>query len=367
MIAIKDFCTQGNNIWQELIGVSSVGGNFILQNMSRVEEITIAVSSESPADVSGNSIKPNAVYTLQNNGEKVWVRSGQPALISISRLEYENKPYNVAIAQYALDGHRPLDKFGTIRAVTTAIAPIEVYEGGQIFGRYNYISAGSSDTLYISSSDSGDTNRLFTVSGLAAPGEEQTIKVTTDGTDGQTAVQIPGTWYRVWRAEHDSDEGNDLAGTVYVHTNPTPVNGVPVGSQFRIQVSADSNQSLMALFTIPLGKVGFLHRGELGVALEGNAGALAENARIQYQSRRVGKLFKVKKEVGLMIGGSSLYKDPRTFPDIIPALTDIRILVTSVTALMDITSAFDIELVDQEMLPAQLLSDIQQPIVMPTP
>lgn len=70
--------------------------------------------------------------------------------------------------------------------------------------------------------------------------------------------------------------------------------------------------------------------------------------------RRIGGVFKVKKVFTLIVGGTSIYTDKRSFPDIIPELTDIKISVDSVSEAMGVWATFDIQLFDKESLPLSL-------------
>jgi len=114
----------------------------------------------------------------------------------------------------------------------------------------------------------------------------------------------------------------------------------------------------MALYTIPKGKVGFLFRGELGASRAATSG----ESRCAYYSRRFGKVFKIKKRVNLSNSGTSVYQDDRSFPDIIPSLTDIKLRVESVSSNgTGIFGTFDILLIDEGQFNTTYLQAIGQP------
>ena len=114
----------------------------------------------------------------------------------------------------------------------------------------------------------------------------------------------------------------------------------------------------MALYTIPKGFVGFLYRGEIGASRSISSG----EARCAYYSRMYGKAFRVKKRVNLTNAGNSIYQDARSAPDIIPALTDIKLTVESVSANnMGIFGTFDIMLVAESKFSDTYLTAIGQP------
>ena len=80
-----------------------------------------------------------------------------------------------------------------------------------------------------------------------------------------------------------------------------------------------------------------------------------------YYSRRYGKVFKIKKRVNILNSGSSIYQDERSFPDIIPALKDIRLTVESVSVNdVGVFGTFDVLLIDEDLFPDSYLTAIGQ-------
>jgi hypothetical protein len=252
-----------------------------------------------------------------------------------------------------IEGFSVQDKFGANPIIEPATDPEDIWEFG---GVYNYDTAGTAPIQYISSSDAAD-NQTISVLGLDIDGYEVAQEIVVNG---QTNVVLPTPLWRVYRMENESDDGNDVQGILYCHTDPTPTNGVPLDANVRAIINNGQNQTLMALYTIPRGKVGFLYRGELGIQLSGGTSALADYARFHYESRRRGKVFKIKKAIDCIVGGSSTYQDSRSFPDIIPDLTDIRLRVQEVSTDMGVWGAFDILLVDERHISEGYLTAIGQ-------
>jgi hypothetical protein len=122
---------------------------------------------------------------------------------------------------------------------------------------------------------------------------------------------------------------------------------------------APHNQTLMTLYTIPKWKVWFLKRWE--VWLYGNAGDLAEHCHFQYQSRIFWKQFTVKKAINCILWWNSIYQDEKTFPDIIPALTDLKVSVVIVSKAMWVWATLDILIVDESEFTDEYLEWIGQP------
>ena len=58
-------------------------------------------------------------------------------------------------------------------------------------------------------------------------------------------------------------------------------------------------------------------------------------------------------------GGSALYQDSKSFPDLLPAFTDIRLNVELVTEEMGVWAAFEILLVDETLFEDSFISSTQ--------
>ena len=266
------------------------------------------------------------------------------------------KPFELAVSEGNVHGYSTIDKFGVNPLVETTTTPEDVWEFG---GVYNYDTDSTAPIKYISSSDALDVGQSIIVQGLDFEGY---LVSQVAVTNGQNNVTLNDSLWRVFRMFNNSSVGNSLTGILYCHTDPTPTNGVPSNLNVRAIIDDGNNQTLMSLYTIPRGYVGFLYRGEIGIGTEGNVNGLNEYAHIHYESRRYGKVFTVKKSLDLIVT-SGYFQDERSFPDVIPALTDIRIRVISVSENMGLWATFDIMLVDEKMLNREFLESIGQPFL----
>jgi len=212
-----------------------------------------------------------------------------------------------------LEGYSIIDKFGENPDIDTGTVPEDIWEYG---GLYNYDAINTAPIVSLVSDNTLDTMDII-VTGLDIAGIEvtQTIKLT-----GTTRVALTTPLWRVYRMANVGATGEDINGTVYCYTS---TGNVPLAAEIRAMIYDGNNQTLMALVTIPLGKVGFLFRGELGGSRSNTAGEV----RSAYYSRRVGKVFRIKKRINLVNSGTSIYQDERYFPDVIPALTDVKLTV----------------------------------------
>lgn len=252
------------------------------------------------------------------------------------------------VSKGKVPGHSVVDKFGENPDVDTGSSE-DIWEFG---GLYIYDTDGTAPIQYLSSDNVSDTEPIK-VTGLDINGDEveQTITLI-----GQTNISLTTPLWRVYRLENEGV--NDIVGTVYCHTDPTPTLGVPLANSVRAIVTNGNNQSLMALYTIPKGYIGFLYRGELGASRSVSAG----EAQTAYYSRRLGKVFKIKKRINISNSGSSIYQDARSFPDIIPSFTDIKLSVESVSNNNSgLFGTFDILLIEETLFPVSFLQAIGQP------
>lgn len=261
-----------------------------------------------------------------------------------------SKPFELAVTMGMVEGYSTIDKFGLNPLITTTTDPEDIWEGG---GTYIYDADGTAPIVSLASS--GADVQPITIEGLDIDGNfiEQTITLT-----GTTRAALTTPLWRVYRM---SNAGNvSLIGTVYCYTGTgtVPTTGDP---EVRAIIDNGNNQTLMSLYTIPKGKVGFLYRGELGIEYENVPGADAHFMRCIYQSRRYGKVFTIKKSITLLTLGTAVFQDRRSFPDIIPALTDIKLTAKIVSENMGAWGTFDIMLVDETNFTPEFLTAIGQP------
>ncbi len=265
----------------------------------------------------------------------------------------------LAMSQGLIDGYLSVDKFGAVEDIPTNNGADITAIGGD----YTFDTRGTAPITHLSSSSTADVGISWDVHGLNILGErvQQTVI-----SNGQNGVALSTPLWRVFTTENaDGDDlagGKDAVGEIYIGTESSPSGGVPAQANQRVKILIGTGRTLQAIYTIPLGYVGFLLRGELGVNLSGNASALAENASCGYYSRRNGKRFTLKKRVTCMVGGgSAVYQDVRNIPDVIPALTDVKLRADNVTKTMGMFGTANILLVPEDKIPSARLAEINQP------
>jgi hypothetical protein len=261
-----------------------------------------------------------------------------------------NRSFELACSMGLIPGYSKVDKWGINDEITTASDPEDVWEGG---GLYNYDADGTAPIVSLASDNGADTQEIY-IEGLDINGVLVTQNITLAGT---TRVALTTPLWRVFRMENEGT--TNLVGTVFCYTGVGTVPSIG-DAEVRAIIDDGNNQTQMAIYTIPAGKVGFLYYGDIAMAFSsGPTGG--EFARVTYRSRRFGKVFKIKKTITLTSGGSTIFQDYRRFPDIIPAKTDIRINVQEVSATMGVSASIDLLLINEDQFTPAYLAAIGQP------
>lgn len=202
----------------------------------------------------------------------------------------------------------------------------------------NYTYPTSAATNYLSSSDAGDTQEI-TIVGLDANWNEQTV---TQNVNGQTKTEIGSgkTWIRVYQAYNSN--GTDITGDVYIYEDDTVTDGIPdTISKVKARINNGNNQSLMALYTVPNGKTGYIFQ------LKGSISSKKDvKSVMKLFIREFGKVFRVQDIFGLQgTGDSSTDRDYLGYIKC-PAKTDIKISADTNTNDTAISASFEIILID---------------------
>lgn len=144
-------------------------------------------------------------------------------------------------------------------------------------GLYPWSSLDDAETIYVKSTSSSDTGSIV-VEGL----DENWNRITQTKTmTGTTAVTLDSTMRRVFRMEYSDTTNN--AGTITARV--TSGSGTIVA-----QVEAGDNQTLMCVYTVPVGYVGHL----LQYSFSCEKGS---DAQIDMVTREPGSVFKIKSEM----------------------------------------------------------------------
>lgn len=197
-------------------------------------------------------------------------------------------------------------------------------------GAYSYLAAAAQ--LTVSSSNANDASggtgaRTVQLYGLDGSYDEIEETATLNG---QTAVTTTNSFLRIFRIiVRTAGSGDANAGDIYAGTG-TVTAGVPANIFAKVLVG--KNQTLMCLWTVPLGKRAFL--AGLFVTSQGNAAATAE---IRLIARPQGEVFQTKDDFVISQAGGPavLY---HAVPVFFEPKTDIEVRAVASTGTMDVSA-----------------------------
>ena len=231
-------------------------------------------------------------------------------------------PFNQMVAEGNITGHAFVHKFGYNPDIDTATDPETIWSHG---GLYPWGALdGAAQTLYVKSSSASDTMPV-TFYGLDNNGVEISDTVTLTGT---VAVTTTKQFKRIYRAFVTNTVEN--VGEITWHT--ASGTGTVVCA-----IAAGEGQTLMALYSIPAGKTGYLYTGDCSLNLN-------KEITIKFYVRYPGSPFRIAHVVELS-GTSYRYDFP--FPPTLPAGTDIEVRVDNANDNnCRVAANFDILLID---------------------
>ncbi len=267
-----------------------------------------------------------------------------------------SKGFELAVTQWLVPGNWKIDKYWTNETITTISDPEDVRE---VWWIYNYDDNNTAPIAFLSSSDAAN-NQIIEVIWLDIDWYEIIQSITLNWLNN---VTLPTPLWRVYRMQNI--DITSPIWTVYCHIDAALTLWVPTIANTRAIInnthSLPNNQTLMTILTIPKWKVWFLYKWEVWLKMTWWPSDVAEYWHFHYHSRRYWKTFLVKKAVDCIVWGSSVYQDKRSFPDIIPSLTDIKITIVEVSVDMWVWATFDILLVDETEFTNEYLAEIWQP------
>ena len=233
------------------------------------------------------------------------------------------KPYYLEVAKGNIPGSSIVNKFGQNDALNSSTYE-DVWDGG---GTYSYpADATASITKVVSTSASDITD--VEVQGLSVDG---TLTVQTMTLTGTTPVTLTTALWRVFRMKN-------VGATAWIG-DVTATDAVGTTDYAKVQIG--NEQTLMALYTIPLGYTGYLLQGTN--MLIGTNRAYSITGRMTM--RQYGGVFQLKKTFGLQADGNSYIDVISPLPGAMPAKTDIRVSAIS-SATGGINTTFAILLVE---------------------
>jgi len=227
------------------------------------------------------------------------------------------------IAEGIVTGHSVVQKFGQNAAIGTG-AYEDIWDGG---GTYPYPANGTAPVTHIYSTAADTTD--IEVQGLDITGA---LTVQTKTLNGTTVVALDTALWRVFRMKNVGTVNN--AGIVHATVSDKATSYA--------QIAIGNNQTLMALYTIPLGKTGYLYQGTNNII--GTNRGYSISGRLWM--RPYGLVFQLKKTFGLSSDGTGFINIVNKIPAKMPARTDIRVDAISSAAGGGLNTTFEILLID---------------------
>lgn len=261
-----------------------------------------------------------------------------PALAFASDFGSSWGAFFLRVASGELDGYSTMNKFGTAGDIDTGDDHQMIWDGNTVGIKTAYVWPTTASIDSISSSEDTDTVDMV-VYGVDGDYVEVMQTVTLSG---ETRVALGTPLMRVFRAYNAGATGSDLDGNVYIYENGDITEGVPDDlTTVKAVVQLGLNQTLMALYTIPAGKTGYLGFGY--VNLDRN-GTYASDVR--FWQRAQGGVFRIANDVALNSDSTSFIPFHYYVPIRIPEKTDMFVEADTTLNNTAVSAGFDIILVD---------------------
>jgi hypothetical protein len=235
-----------------------------------------------------------------------------------------------------------IHKFGNAPDFDATDGTVTIWDGandGDI-DQMRYVYSSSADIDTISSSSESDTFDLE-IQGLDGSYD---LVTQTKALNGQTKVTLDTPLQRVFRMKNDNSSDN--VGYIYCYVDGTVSSGVPDDStSVRAIIGPGNNQTLMAVYTVPDGKTGYMRDWYASVA----GASKDSNYLIEVRARPFGKVFQLKHRSSLSDNGTSNIHHKYEEPEVFSAKTDIELRTSAVASgvtAAQISGGFDIVLVD---------------------
>ena len=205
-----------------------------------------------------------------------------------------------------------------------------------------YVYSTTNDIDSVISSSASDTGAVE-LQGLAS---DYSLTNQTVTLNGQTRVAIPTPLRRVFRMKNVGS--TNFVGNVctYITNAPTSSGVVTLNTDVRSCVNNGNNQTLMAIYTIPLGKKGYMR--SFFAATSG--GSRSTNYKIRLKARPLGGVFQLKHVTSLVDAGTTHFNHVYVEPEVFASGTDIEMTAETTESAISgsaVSGGFDIVLVDE--------------------
>lgn len=276
------------------------------------------------SDIS-NSTTNISIY--DENGNAAGITSGGRLMVD-SFATAVSANFFLAISKGEIDGHSVLTKFGQNRTVNAILQ--DLWDEG---GIYQFPS--SATIMSVSSSSANDTSagtgaRTVQIYGLDANYNEQTETISLNGLTGVNTTKSYLRIYRMIVRTAGTTENND--GNIYIGTG-TITDGKPATVYGLIDIGY--NQTLMAIYTVPAGKTGYLFRITM-------SSFSSQDSEVRLLVRPYGEVFQTKNSEQI----KQLAFEHNFMPFKIEEKSDIKFSAKTKASTAEITATFQMVLVN---------------------
>jgi hypothetical protein len=231
--------------------------------------------------------------------------------------------FKLNVSRGKVRGASMLHKFGAVPEVAQASTGTIWDKNTTVYPWSAFDTAGPITASIVNASDNGKQVLVF---GLDADYKEVQEEFTLSST---STVAGTVSFKRVFRAFVTNGSVNNVADINFTK-----------GGTDVLRITAGKAQTLMAIYTVPAGKTGYLYKGVCSAQATADA---TGNMFVRYfgqQAFRIGHSFEVS--------GGSQYDYEFSFPIQIPEKSDIDVRVTVRTNKGRYTAAFDLLLIEEQ-------------------
>jgi len=250
------------------------------------------------------------------------------------------------IARGTVPGMSFIHKFGEAGNIDTADGFVDVWDGATDLAgltktsmdQYTYSTTADIDS--VSSSSASDTTNLE-IQGLDANWEVVTQTVTLTG---QTRVALTTDLIRVFRMKNAGSDA--YVGNIFCYKDGDLTTGIPdTEADIRAIIQIGNEQTLMALYTIPLGKTGFLCKWYASSSKKKD-----QLSDVKLLFRPSGGVFQLKHVSSIAATGASAIQHEYFVPESgLDAKTDIALRADTSKNDGSLSGGFDLILVDNTL------------------
>ena len=255
-----------------------------------------------------------------------------------NNLKVANVEDGLSIAKGDVPGTTYIHKFGNAPDFDSGDGYVTIWDGANDGGvdimSYTYSTTADIDSLISTAADTVDIE----VQGLDANYDLVTQTITLTGT---TRKALDTDLIRVFRMKNVG--ATELAGTVSCYVDSLAPGGVVTDkTKVRAIITIGFNQTLMAVYTIPNGKTGYMRSWYASAS-----GARKASAHIVHlEARSFGGVFQTKHVSALQTAGTSQIQHEYVEPEVFAAKTDLEMHANTDEDVAAIAAGFDIVLVD---------------------